>query len=207
MSTVQIEQVMVVPTELFHQVGHFQGFCAQPEDYLKVLLDPANTRYLPRPQMEEDPNFKQLIPYCIFEYDDGEQRHLFQYTRGSGSGESRLRSKRSIGIGGHISTIDADDESPYEVGMQRELDEEIQIDTTFEQSLVGLINDDQNEVGKVHLGIVHRFRVATPDVKNRETEISLSGFMSVDRLLEEMDTLETWSQICLQHLYGSGLTK
>lgn len=202
MSTVQTEQVMVVPTELFHQVGHFQGFCGEAEPYLSVLLDAANTQYLPRDQMEQDPSFKQLIPYCIFEFESETGIQLFQYTRGSGSGESRLRSKRSIGIGGHISTIDANDDSPYDIGMQRELDEEIQIDTTFENSLVGLINDDTNDVGKVHLGIVHRFRVAAPLVRNREEEIAESGFQDVQTMLEQLDSFETWSQICLQSLYS-----
>ena len=204
MSTVQTEQVMVVPTELFHDLGHFQGFCTDTQRYLDILLDSSNTRYMPRPEMEQDPSFKQLIPYCIFEYDDNNEKQLFQYTRGSGSGESRLRSKRSIGIGGHISTLDSGDESPYLVGMQRELDEEIQIETEFEQSLVGLINDDTNDVGKVHLGIVHRFVVKSPEITNRESEISESGFEPVSVIKEDVAGFETWSQICLEHLYFQG---
>ena len=66
MSTVSTEQVMVVKTQLFHDCGYFQGFCAETDKYLVTLLDPANTQYLPRGKMEEDPSFKQLIPYCIF---------------------------------------------------------------------------------------------------------------------------------------------
>ncbi|MEL7498228.1 MAG: phosphoesterase [Planctomycetota bacterium] len=201
MSTVQTEQVMVVKTELFHELGCFQGFCSEPETYLDVLLDPANTQYLPRDEMEQDPSFKQLIPYCIFECEIDGANHVFQYTRGSGAGESRLRSKKSVGIGGHISTLDADDESPYLVGMQRELDEEIVIETPYDQSLVGLINDDSNEVGKVHLGIVHRYLVTTPDIRSREDDIANAGFRAVAEVLDELESFETWSQICLTSLY------
>ena len=87
MSVVSIEHVMVVPTSLFHEIGYFQGFCAETEKYLSQLLDPAVTSYLPRNEMEEDPSFKQLIPYCIFRHTDeqGVQR-VFQYTRGAGQG-------------------------------------------------------------------------------------------------------------------------
>lgn len=202
MSTVQSEQVMVVPTSLLHECGYFQGFCADPGSYLERLLDPSNTRYLPREKMETDPSFKQLIPYCIFQYtDDAGGRHVFQYQRGTGQGESRLHRKRSIGIGGHVSTVDIGDQCPYEVGMQRELDEEVRIETEFRQHCVGLINDDENDVGRVHLGVVHLFEVAEPKVHPNETDIASAGFQPVGDLLASIDEFETWSQICLQALY------
>lgn len=204
MSTVQTEQVMVVKTELFRQLGYFEGFCADTENYLETLFDAGNTSYLPRDEMEEDPSFKQLIPYCIFQHiDEDGNLSVFQYTRGSGGGETRLRSKKSVGIGGHISTLDADDVSPYFVGMQRELDEEILIESEYDQSLVGLINDDSNDVGKVHLGIVHQFTVELPNVRSREDDIAEAGFSPIETVMGELDSYETWSKFCLESLYGS----
>lgn len=203
MTAVQTEQVMVVPTELFRECGYFQGFNSETEKYLTTLLDPSKTQYLPRGDMEEDPSFKQLIPYCIFEHtNDAGEVSVFQYTRGKGQGESRLHSKRSVGIGGHISTLDLGDKSPYDEGMRRELEEEVIIDTAYSQSCVGLINDDENDVGKVHLGIVHVFKVEQPDVKARETDIVDAGFMPVTEMLSGDLTFETWSQICIDALYG-----
>ena len=109
MSIVGTERVLVVPTELFHQLGYFEGFTAHIDGYLEELLSPENTSYRPRSEMEQDPGYKQLIPYVIFSYTDQRGReHLFRYTRGTGQGEQRLHSKRSIGIGGHISSDDAD---------------------------------------------------------------------------------------------------
>lgn len=202
MPAVEIEQVMVVPTELFRNCGYFQGFTSDCQRYLPELLNPDNTQYLPRDQMELDPEFKQLIPYCIFQYrNPGGELEVFQYRRGSGQGETRLHKKRSVGIGGHVSTLDADDRSPYELGMRRELEEEVVIATEFEQRLVGLINDDQNEVGKVHLGVVHLFTVAAPAVTANESEMIESGFRPVLELLDELDDFETWSQICLRALF------
>lgn len=203
MSTVTSEQVMVVKTELFRECGYFQGFCADTDTYLETLLDENNTHYLPRSEMEEDPEFKQLIPYCIFRHQDSSgQISVFQYTRGGGGGEKRLRAKKSIGIGGHISTLDAHDDSPYDLGMQRELEEEVLIETEFTQSLVGLINDDSNEVGKVHLGIVHLFDVEQPNVQSRETEISDAGFVPLTTIMADIESYETWSAICLKSVFG-----
>lgn len=203
MSAVSTEQVMVVQTQLFHDCGHFQGFCSETGKYLETLLDPANTQYLPRGEMEEDPSFKQLIPYCIFKFvDDNGETQVFQYTRGKGGGETRLRAKKSVGIGGHISTLDAHDASPYELGMQRELEEEVVIDTEYTQTLVGLINDDENEVGKVHLGIVHLFDVQKPQISANEADISEAGFLPISELMADLDSFETWSKICLESLFG-----
>jgi predicted NUDIX family phosphoesterase len=198
MSMVETEQVMVVPTSLFHQCGHFQGFSTDTEKYLSVLLDPAQTSYRPRGEMETDPSFKQLIPYCIFRHtDENGVASIYQYTRGKGQGEARLHSKRSIGIGGHISTLDEGEASPYQQGMQRELEEEVKIGTTFEQKCVGLINDDETEVGKVHLGVVHIFDVETQDVAANEDDIIEDGFVPIAELKSDAAGFETWSQICL----------
>jgi predicted NUDIX family phosphoesterase len=205
MSTVDTEHVLVIPTQLFHEIGHVQGFTDQVQPYLEVLLDPKNTSYRPRSEMEDDPSFKQLIPYVIFHYRDADSgRHLFQYTRGGGQGESRLHQKRSIGIGGHISTLDVGqgDATPYELGMRRELDEEVQVDTAFDMKCVGLINDDETEVGRVHLGIVHVCDLAEPRVEPRESEIIDAGFRPVEKLMADLEGFETWSTICLQALFG-----
>jgi predicted NUDIX family phosphoesterase len=204
MSLVQTEQVLVVPTELFHRLGHFQGFSAETDRYLAELLSPGNTSYRPRGEMEEDPSFKQLIPYVIFRHrDPASGQTLFQYTRGKGQGESRLHSKRSIGIGGHISIDDRTTEKsvPYAEGMRRELKEEVALDTRFTERCVGLINDDQTPVGKVHLGVVHLMDVERPNVQPQEPDILDAGFRPIADLLDELDRFETWSQICLKALF------
>jgi len=202
MTAVDVEQVLVVPTSLFHQLGHFQGFSTDTEHYLQELLSPEHTSYRPRPEMEEDPSFKQLIPYVIFQYRDAEgQIHLFQYTRGKGQGEKRLHQKRSIGIGGHISSEDAAEVNAYDEGMRRELAEEVIIDTEYTERCVGLINDDETPVGTVHLGVVHVFDVTQPNVAPHEDEIADAGFRPLSELLNEIEQFETWSQISLQALF------
>ena len=205
MSIVETERVLVVPTELFHELGHFQGFSGEADRYLDVLLSGEHISYRPRSQMEEDPSFKQLIPYVVFQYTDDRGRcQLFQYTRGTGQGEGRLHRKRSIGVGGHISSVDAESsgsDCPYQEGLRREVEEEVVIDTPYVDQRVGLINDDESDVGKVHLGIVHLFKVEQPHVKPRETEIIDAGFQPVEELIADLESFETWSQICLKALF------
>ena len=84
----------------------------------------------------------------------------------------------------------------------RELAEEVFIDAQFSERCVGLINDDETEVGKVHLGVVHVFDVERPAVRSRETDLIESGFRPVAELLEDLTGFETWSAICLRALFA-----
>jgi predicted NUDIX family phosphoesterase len=203
MSVIPQEDVLVVPRALFDQAGAFQGFCGDTAAYLPVLLDPRQTSWRPRASVEEDPSFKQLIPYCVLAHRgaDGAVSY-FSYTRGGGQSEARLRAKRSVGIGGHISSTDGEhgDDTSYEAGMRRELAEEIAIGGGWTSRCVGLINDDSNAVGSVHLGIVHVLELERPEVASRESELVECGFATLDALLADRDRFETWSQITLDAL-------
>ena len=220
MSTVAEEKILVVPTSLFHELGHFQGFSTCVSRYLPQLLDGDHVAYRPRSQMEEDPSFKQLIPYALFRWiaDDGTV-HLFEYLRGSGQGERRLHAKRSVGVGGHISAIDSSvvlslregknlaeqdgyNHDIYREGMRRELNEEVFIDTQYKEKIVGLINDDETPVGQVHLGVVHLCDVERPQIRPREADILEAQFRPVANILPRLEAFETWSQIAVRALFA-----
>ncbi len=212
MPAVAAERVLVVPTSRFHELGHFQGFSADMDRYLPALLEGDDLAYRARGEMEQDPSFKQLIPYVVFRYVDAAGAvHVFQYTRGGGQGEKRLHAKRSVGVGGHISTIDHDaleladgatHHDVYREGMLRELAEEVIVDAPYRETCVGLINDDETPVGQVHLGVVHLCDVERPAVRNRETDILDAGFRPVGEILADLDRFESWSQIVVRALFG-----
>lgn len=202
------ELVLVVPTDVLHALGLFQGFCAQVERYLPGLLDPAVLRFLPRGQVEEDPGYKQLIPYVLFCWRGSAagEPHLFHYRRGTGQGERRLHALRSVGVGGHINPVDTiGGESPFEAGRRREIEEEVLLDRPYPVQTVGLINDDATPVGRVHLGVVSLVEVDSPQaVRPRENDLLDCGFAPAEQLLHQAHEFETWSQICMQALFGSG---
>jgi predicted NUDIX family phosphoesterase len=206
MSTVAEEKILVVPTTLFHELGYFQGFTTEVTRYLPRLLEGDHIDYRPRSEMEEDPSFKQLIPYALFRWVDAAGAvHLFDYLRGSGQGERRLHAKRSIGVGGHISSIDAaagHTQHAYREGMRRELDEEVALDTQYCEKIVGLINDDETPVGRVHLGVVHLCDVREPKVRPREADILDGRFRPIGDILARLDEFESWSQIVVRALFS-----
>ena len=200
MSKYADENVLVIPRALFDDLGAFQGFSGEASSYLPSILDPANNFFLSRDLAEDDPGHKQIIPYAIFHHAD----RILHYYRGGGSGEKRLAAKGSIGIGGHINDIDHSqaslDRDTYTVGVEREIEEELHISGSYEQKIIGLINDDSNEVGQVHLGVVHLISLENDRVKAGEDNISDLSFKSYAELAANKDKLETWSSICLASL-------
>ncbi len=198
------EHVLVVPAELISSIGHLEGFEVDVDRFLVPILASDQLSYRPRSAMETDPSFKQLIPYVVMQWTDPSDGmvRVFTYTRGGGSGETRLHAKRSIGVGGHISREDGDgDDDPYVTGMRRELDEEVTIECEYTDQREGLLYDPSNDVGRVHLGVIHRFTLQQPSVASNEPELAEGEFLTIAELREHYDRLETWSQLCLDALF------
>lgn len=195
------EQILVVKREVIERVGMFQGLTFDVERYLASLFVPGTTFFAARPAAEKDPSHKQLIPYVVMEHEG----KVLSYVRGKRSGETRLVAKRSIGIGGHINPVDemplfGDFREAYLNAVKREVDEEVAVETPYTEKVVALINDDATEVGSVHLGVVHHWTLKEPKVTRREQMITQMEFLSLDDLCSVRDTMETWSQLCLDYL-------
>jgi predicted NUDIX family phosphoesterase len=195
----QEEQVLVIKREVFDELGSFHGLMFDVQKYLDKIFAPGVCSFMPRLAAEKDPSFKQLIPYVIM----GCGGKYLSYVRGKRAGETRLVSKRSIGIGGHINPIDAMsmfNASFYDTyldAVQREIAEEVNVDTAYTNKIVALLNDDTNEVGKVHLGVVHFWNLEAPKVERKEQMITQLEFMSAQELNKIKDSMETWSSLCL----------
>ena len=191
------ENVLVVRRELFDELGSFQGLNFEAEKYLKAILSRGSNFFIPRPEAEINPAYKQIIPYALLSFEN----KVLHYVRGKKAGEQRLVAKGSIGIGGHMNEIDeslfAMDEQAYRAGVEREVNEEINIETPFEDRIVALLNDDSTEVGRVHLGIVHIFKLKEPKVQKREAMITGLSFLTKQELMARHESLEIWSQICV----------
>ncbi len=195
------EQVLVVERKVIEKLGLFNGLMFDVERYCKEIFVPGIPRFMPRGQAEQDPSYKQLIPYVIM----GHNGKYLSYVRGKRAGETRLVAKRSIGIGGHINPTDdmplfGDFYQTYLAAVEREVAEEVSVEAKHSNSVVAMLNDESNEVGRVHLGIVHYWKLDEAKVNRREQMITQMEFMSLAELNEVRDTMETWSQLCLEQL-------
>jgi len=193
------EKVLVVRRSLLDELGSFQGFHRDAQRYLDVFLRRENNFFEPRSTAETDPSLKQIIPYAVFTHGG----RVLRYVRGGKSGEKRLVAKASIGIGGHINDGDeglfAFNEDAYRIAVEREIAEELRLSGGFTDRVVGLINDDSTEVGQVHLGVVHFVELESDVVAPGEAAITQLEFVTPEELLSGQESLETWSQIVLNH--------
>ena len=193
------EQVLVLPRDRVPGGCDFTGLRSAGDAELADLGDAvaAVGRYLDRPVAEESPEWKQLIPYVVVR--DGERTFLMERT--SAGGDPRLHRKASIGVGGHLNPVDAG-EDPLQGGLRREWAEELDAGWEPEFHLLGLLNDDSNPVGSVHLGVVFQVEAAGRPVRVRETD-KLSGRMAdTAEVAAAWDRLETWSQLVAAELLG-----
>jgi predicted NUDIX family phosphoesterase len=146
--------------------------------------------YLERPDAEQDPAHKQLIPYVVVT--DGDR--VFLMARTDAGGDPRLHGRASIGVGGHLNPVD-DGEDALMVGLRREWAEELDADWEPEFTLLGLLNDDTNPVGAVHLGVVFGVEAAGRRVEVRERDKLVGGFATRGEVAVAADRLETWSAL------------
>lgn len=192
--------VLVVRRALLEKLGMFHGLNFEVDRYLPALLSRENNFFMRRPLAEQDPEFKQIIPYVLLTHGG----RVLHYVRGKKAGEQRLVSKGSVGIGGHMNDSDeglfALDMDAYLEGVRREVCEELNVGSAFKNRIVALLNDDTTEVGRVHLGVVHVFELETDDVQKRESMITNLAFFNKEELLAQRDAMETWSQICVDAL-------
>ncbi|MBN2804714.1 MAG: hypothetical protein JXR91_16585 [Deltaproteobacteria bacterium] len=200
------EKILVFSKKLFDELGYFNGTSGETERYMGEILKKENNHFHLRIDAENDPSLKQIIPYVVFKHNDT----VFSYVRGKKAGETRLVGNRSIGIGGHVNPIDrkdldgsdeSEDFPTYIEAVKREISEEVIVDEDIEPVIVALLNDDSNEVGKVHFGVIHLCELSSPSVKKREQQITESGFLPIKELLEKRnDELESWSKIALKFI-------
>jgi predicted NUDIX family phosphoesterase len=175
----------------------FRGIRAgRPDDLaeLRALIG-RRGRYLDRALAEVSPQFKQLIPYVVVR--DGPS--VFLMRRTDAGGDARLHRKASIGVGGHLNPVDSG-EDVLMVGLRREWAEELDADWEPDFELIGLLNDDTNPVGTVHLGVVFRVEAAGRRVDVREHDKLVGAFATPDEVTDAWDALETWSQLVAEAL-------
>lgn len=191
-----IERVAFVPrSDLQSDEWLERGFHPDPDREAYDRLR-RSVQFGPRPELEEDPSRKQLIPYVVVRAP--EHSELFTMRRREAQTEQRLHHKISIGAGGHITeSIESDADDPVRSGMERELHEELAVPEDTDVEYRGLLNDDSNDVGRVHLGLIFTARPPSRDVAVVETEKMVGEWRDVDELERDRERLESWSQLLL----------
>lgn len=200
------EQIIVVNRETIfnHEKNHFNGFISiEDQKALEIYETLSKYEVKRRGDMEEDPSYKQLISYCILENENDE---MLVYERLTGGGETRLHGLSSIGIGGHMNQLDDTQiEGVLLDNAARELEEEVGVKDVnpLNLNLIGFINDDDNEVGRVHIGLVFKLKVKASEVYVNETDTLKIEWKPENTLMQGAE-YESWSRIIIESIYNVG---
>ena len=185
------ELVFVVPRDSVMPDGGWYGLKSADLDSFLSTVE-RHGRFEPRPAMEADPGFKQIIPYLVLR--DGDAYFLMRRTRAGG--DVRLHDRWSIGVGGHLNPGDED----LDGGLRREWSEELVADFVPDFRFIGLLNDDTTPVGEVHVGAVFVADAAGRPVSIRETEKLSGSFATPAEVAAVAPDLETWSRLVFDAL-------
>ena len=193
------EEVLVVPTAaVVEELGGgaaWLGIRPAGEVELADLIRRLGT-FRPRSAMEDDPSWKQVIPYPVLR--DGSRWFLMRRTRAGG--DARLHDRYSIGVGGHVNPADGGLDGDLTRALEREWTEELVVDFLPEFRFVGLLNDDTTSVGQVHLGLVYAGDAGGRPVAIRETDKLSGGFVDTAEVAAVADLLETWSRLAFEFI-------
>ena len=177
---------MVVEREALQSVLVERGLVQDGTDgVFDVIVD--RHFFIDRPTAEVSPQYKQIIPYVVIRHADA----YFLLQRTQKQTEARLHHKLSLGIGGHINP----DTPDLLDGLQKELEEEVEVAGDYDLTFVGILNDDTTDVGRVHLGAVYVLDAATDEVRVRETEKMTGRWTPRAELQQHREAMESWSQI------------
>lgn len=190
---VRDEHVLVVPTEKLFADGRWQGLKQNPDpNFFETIF--THKMFMPRSVAEHDPEFKQIIPYLVFQYQD----KYFLMQRQAKASEARLQSKYSFGIGGHIREEDSAG-TDIAAWADREFHEEVLYTGNIKIQPFGVLNDDSDEVGTVHLGCVYILEGDSPAIKVH-TELASGRLLRLSECQPCHERMEKWSQIVFHAL-------
>jgi len=192
----QDENILVVKRDYLFDEDSWFGI-QKPKDNLFVQTILSRKEFLPRSLMERDQVYKQIIPYLVFNYQD----RYFLMQRRSKSSEQRLRSKYSLGIGGHIRQEDIKN-ADVASWARREFHEEVDYKGSVSIEFLGVLNDDSNDVGKVHIGFVYLLKGDKPDICVKQ-ELQSGTLLTLQECEEYYDAMENWTQIVFDFLQKS----
>lgn len=190
------ERILVIPRTALPAGLPSRGFMPCAVSTAQDLV--RYRRFADRDKAEIDPSLKQVIPYLVLR----SARLVFRYWRTKRAGESRLRHLYSVGVGGHINERDinlyssSEREILVEAAM-RELREEMNLPGDVSLEFCGLLNDDQTDVGSVHLGVVFVCEVDSSKVEIREKGALSRGEWLPPHMLWDGVLYESWSEILI----------
>jgi len=197
-STHHDEQILVVKRDTLFPNDNWQGLKIDNLEQCLAAIE-QHAEFNPRSLMETDPTYKQIIPYLIFQHED----KFFLMQRSNNASEKRLQSKYTLGIGGHVRADDLQQGSSLFDWAQREFHEEVQYEGKIKIGTLGMLNDDSNEVGKVHMGLVLMLFGESEEISVK-SELAGGELVTFDKLIEQLPNMETWSQIIVKTLWKKG---
>jgi predicted NUDIX family phosphoesterase len=195
--------IMVIQRDVLFSKMHFDGFLYSTNfDFETIILN--NYSWMEQSNAEKNQFFKQPVGYTIL--CNFFLKKVYVYQRSSKDehyAEKRLQGKYSCGVGGHVEKLDITSNNPIVASTIREVKEEVDINAETVKVL-GYINDDSDDVGKVHFGILYLLETSAEVINHKDVEIAKGELLDIkefEKICNDPEfRVENWSKIALTPL-------
>ncbi|MBI5803835.1 NUDIX domain-containing protein [Candidatus Pacearchaeota archaeon] len=190
------KEALVVDRKKLFKDGDFHGFLPSTERNLIGLILKSHYYHARGNELENNQELQQIIPYVWII--NPKEKKVLAYRRSSTQSynEKRLRNKWSCGVGGHIDKEDSSD--PITNAMMRELKEEVLMSVYPKPKIIGYLNDDKDDVGKVHFGVV-ALAETEEKVEKGSDEMAECRFLSIKEIeslfSNPANEIESWTTL------------
>lgn len=185
------EKIIVIPEKkLFRGIPFSENFFFHSKTKIIKNILMLGEEY-DKDLAENNIDYKQIVAYMIFSY----KNKFFIMQRNKTT--NILSLKYSLGIGGHLRKQDIKNNIGQWGG--RELKEEVEIENGFRTKLIGFINDNSNDIGKKHFGLVYLIKGRSSHISIRSEMIS-GEMVTIENIQPYFSRLESWSSLLAKKL-------
>ena len=180
--------IRAIPAEALEQRHKPNTLYGGKDLYIATALETIDGVWKERSELENDPTYRQIIPYVIV---SNTAREFVVMRRCKGQGEERLLGKHYMGAGGHVE---------YGHSLQYtailEVTQELGLPLSHLEP-VGMFFSDKTELDKVHVCFLYvamtQYRVFT----SPEGPLHEAQWVKREGLSKFYPTMEGWSQFAV----------
>lgn len=189
------QPILVQPNEIIFEHGAWQGFLLGDWGEYFVQLSEQSPQWMPREEAEENPEYQQIIPWCVFRH--GHDYLILQ--KPQEGPHTRLYGKNSIGFGGHVLQTELEEFGDLNTWVINRFHNEMAYQGNLTATVIGVVNDNTDDLGKKHFGLVYLLEGDTDQIQSHKG-LALGLNKLTDLTLDDMQYMDRWSQMVVRQL-------
>ncbi len=190
------EELLTLPNNVVFEHGAWQGFLlGESWGSFYAKLAQENPLWMKRDEAEDNREVQQVIPWTIFRWNN----YYLELKKKQEGPHTRLYNKYSLGFGGHVFKHEMDKVGSLDEWIKERFLQEMEYKGNLTVSTLGVVNDNTDELGSGHFGIVYLIEGDSNLVSSRKNlQIRLSPLSEFTG--DDVRYWDRWSQMVYRQM-------